>query len=141
MGRAQQDELIQEVLERHGVMLGRDDPILVLHTINQRLATEFRESLDTRFKELGGEMEQLYLRWDVESREKAERILAAAVANARNHLLEAAADLTVDAKRNLDEATRESVDRLIAAARRLEWMALGIAVVGVIAATAFFMRM
>lgn len=31
------DDLIGEVARKHGVAIGRDDPILVLQTINERL--------------------------------------------------------------------------------------------------------
>lgn len=34
------DDLIAEIAEKHGVAVGRDDPILILHTLNERLAAE-----------------------------------------------------------------------------------------------------
>ena len=31
------DSLIQEISTKHGVVIGRDDPILILHSVNMRL--------------------------------------------------------------------------------------------------------
>ncbi|TWI62539.1 transcriptional activator TraM [Pseudoduganella lurida] len=74
------EELIREIAAKHGIAVARDDPILVLQTINNRLlqdsAAAHQEQLD-RFKE---EMEGVSLRWQNDAKEKAERIVNAALA-------------------------------------------------------------
>ena len=88
------EELIQEVLVKHGVALGDQDPILVLHTINRKLADDLSSSLEEALTDLKQELEQLYFRWEVESKSKAERILAAATAAAKDHLETRATELS-----------------------------------------------
>ena len=71
----QMEELIREIAAKHGIAVSRDDPILILQTINSRLLQESakaqQEQLD-RYKE---ELEALSLRWSTDAKNKAERIL------------------------------------------------------------------
>ena len=57
------EELIREIAVKHGIAVGRDDPILILQTINTRLMQDSQaaqqEILD-RFKE---ELEAIAHRW------------------------------------------------------------------------------
>lgn len=73
------DELIKEIAVKHNIAVSRDDPIMVLHTINERLmrdsAKAQQDMLDT-FKE---ELESIAFRWGADAKEKAERILNAAL--------------------------------------------------------------
>jgi hypothetical protein len=75
----EQDELIREVAGKHGIVLGKDDPIMILRTLNARIlqdATERQQQALEAFKE---EMEGVALRWSTEAKGKAERILNAAL--------------------------------------------------------------
>ncbi|WP_275099893.1 conjugal transfer protein TraM [Sedimenticola hydrogenitrophicus] len=73
------EETIKEIAAKHGIAVGRDDPILVLQTINERLmqdsAAAQQEILD-RFKE---ELESIAHRWSDDAKNKAERMLNAAL--------------------------------------------------------------
>ncbi|MDX6018617.1 MAG: conjugal transfer protein TraM [Sedimenticola sp.] len=73
------EETIKEIAAKHGIAVGRDDPILVLQTINERLmqdsAAAQQEILD-RFKE---ELESIAHRWGDDAKSKAERMLNAAL--------------------------------------------------------------
>ena len=79
----QLEEIIREIATRHGVAVSRDDPILILQTINNRLllnsATAQREFLD-RFKE---DFEAQASRWAHDAAERAERLLNASVETAK----------------------------------------------------------
>lgn len=74
------EETIKEIAAKHGIAVGRDDPILVLQTINERLmqdsATAQQDILD-RFKE---ELESITHRWGDDAKNRAERMLNAALA-------------------------------------------------------------
>ena len=74
------EELIREIAVKHGIAVGRDDPILILQTINTRLMQDSQaaqqEILD-RFKE---ELEAIAHRWGDDAKGKAERTLNAALA-------------------------------------------------------------
>ncbi|MGV7209335.1 conjugal transfer protein TraM [Oxalobacteraceae bacterium A2-2] len=77
-------QLIREIASKHGIAVARDDPILVLQTINQRLlqdSVKAQEALLDHFKE---ELEGIATRWGNDAREKAERILNAALAASRD---------------------------------------------------------
>lgn len=72
-------ELIKEIAVKHGVAVGRDDPILILQTLNKRLMddnTKAQQHLLDRFKE---ELEDLARRWGEDSKTRAERILNASL--------------------------------------------------------------
>ena len=73
------DELIREIAAKHGIAVGRDDPILILQTLNKRLledGAKVQEDMLNRFKE---EIEALSSRWGEDARSKAERVLNAAL--------------------------------------------------------------
>ena len=74
------DELIGEVACKHGMAIGRDDPILVLQTINERLlqdSSAAQQALLDAYKE---ELEALASRWSTDAADRADRILQAALA-------------------------------------------------------------
>jgi len=80
------DLAISEIAARHGIAVGRNDPILMLLTINERLLDDSQkaqqEALD-RFKE---ELETIAHRWGDDAKTKAERILNAALTASRDSM-------------------------------------------------------
>ena len=81
------EETIKEIAVKHGIAVGRDDPILILHTINERLmrdsAAAQQEILD-RFKE---ELEAISHRWGDDAKSKAERTINAAIAASKETMM------------------------------------------------------
>lgn len=77
------EETIKDIAVKHGIAVGRDDPILILQTINERLmqdsAAAQQEILD-HFKE---ELEAIAHRWSDDAKNKAERTLNAALTASR----------------------------------------------------------
>lgn len=74
------DQSIQDIAVKHGVLLGKDDPILILQTMNNRLLEENRKAqqdLLTQFKE---EIENISSQWKDDAQIKAEKILNTALA-------------------------------------------------------------
>ena len=66
-------ETIQDIAIRHEVVLSKDDPILIFHTMNEKLFEENRkaqEDLLIRFKQ---EMEHISSQWKDDAKEKAEK--------------------------------------------------------------------
>ena len=83
------EEIIKEIAARHGIAVGRDDPILMLHTINAQLMrenTEIQQEILDHFK---SELEEIAQRWGDDARNKAERTLNAALTASRDAMLEA----------------------------------------------------
>lgn len=77
------DDLIGEVARKHGVAIGRDDPILVLQTINERLlqdSSAAQQALLDAYKE---ELEALASRWSTDAADRADRIVQAALAGSK----------------------------------------------------------
>lgn len=82
------EEIIKEIAARHGIAIGRDDPILMLHTINAQLMrenTEIQQEILDHFK---SELEEIAQRWGDDARNKAERTLNAALTVSRDAMLE-----------------------------------------------------
>lgn len=98
------EELIREIAANHGIAVGRDDPIMILHTINKRLLMDshnVQQELLRRFEE---NLEAATKRWGDESKARAERIVNAALDASRQTLDEAAA---IGAKSAVDAVRKE----------------------------------
>jgi vacuolar-type H+-ATPase subunit H len=77
------NETIQDIAVKHGVVLGKDDPVLILQTMNERLIEENRKAQQdmlTHFKE---EMEDISSQWKDAAKEKAEKVLNTALASSK----------------------------------------------------------
>lgn len=116
------EELIREIAAKHGIAVARDDPILVLQTINNRLlrdgARAQQEQLD-RHKE---ELEALTVRWHHDAKGMAERILNASLAASRNtmeQVMEQGARESAAAMRSECDAALAHLDGPVHAARRI----------------------
>ena len=75
----QVEELIKEIAAKHGIAVSRDDPILVLQTINNRLMADSSKAQQAQLDRYKEELEGLALRWGNDAKDKAERILNAAL--------------------------------------------------------------
>jgi hypothetical protein len=73
------EALIREIAQKHGIMVGRDDPILVLQTINHRLMQDSAKAQRAQLESFRQELEALAQRWSLDAREKSERILNASL--------------------------------------------------------------
>lgn len=73
------EDLIGEVARKHGIAIGRDDPILVLHTMNDRLVRESAAAQQFLLDAFKQELELLASRWSMEATDRADHILQAAL--------------------------------------------------------------
>jgi DNA anti-recombination protein RmuC len=73
------EALIREIAQKHGIVVGRDDPIFVLQTINHRLMQDSARAQQAQLERLKEELEALAQRWSQDAREKSERILNASL--------------------------------------------------------------
>lgn len=80
----QVEELIKEIAAKHGIAVSRDDPILVLQTINNRLMQDSSKAQQVQLDQYKEELEALALRWGTDAKEKAERILNASLAASKD---------------------------------------------------------
>lgn len=106
------DATIQEIAIRHGVVLSKDDPILILQTMNQRLLEESRQAqavILTQFKE---EMEYISSQWRDDAKEKAEKVLNAALSSSKEvmdkRLRQATSEFTNAIKKLISDSLTEA---------------------------------
>lgn len=131
------EELIREIAVKHGIAVGRDDPILILQTINTRLMQDSQaaqqEILD-RFKE---ELEAIAHRWGDDAKGKAERTLNAALAASKEAMAKGMQDggkAAAEAVRRELEAAAVQFAAPVREARRVAYMNIVAAGMAVFAA-------
>lgn len=95
------DKIVQEITVKHGVLLGKDDPILMLQTMNEQLIEENRKAQQDLLTQFREEMESISSQWKDDAKQKAEKILNAALASSKEAIT-----------RLLHESTRESVQAI-----------------------------
>lgn len=132
---------IQEIAIKHGVVLSKDDPILILQTMNERLIEESREAQAAMLVQFREEMEGISSQWRDDAKEKAEKIINAALAGSK----EAMAKLLLEST----NASVQSVERMISVSlaeardlskqtKKFGWLMLVSSVV-ILAASSLFM--
>ena len=82
------EETIKEIAVKHGIAVGRDDPIMVLHTINERLMHETEAAQRQILHEFKEEMESAAHEWEASAKKTAESILNAALAASKEAIAE-----------------------------------------------------
>lgn len=83
---SQIEEVIREIATKHGIVVSRDDPILVLQTINNRLLLDSAKAQKVMLAHHQEELEALALRWSNDATGKAERILVASLSASKEVL-------------------------------------------------------
>jgi Fe-S cluster assembly ATPase SufC len=116
------DALIAEIAARHGIAVSRDDPIMVLQTINSLLLHETARSQQDQLDQFKQEMEALTLRWEGDSKSKSERILNAALAAGKDAMWsvmqEGAGAASIAMRSEIDDGVGQ-LQALIRNARRI----------------------
>ncbi len=82
------EETIKEIALKHGVAVGRDDPIMILHTINERLMKETAAAQRQILHEFKEELEAAAHEWEVTTKKTAERILDVALTTSKEAIAE-----------------------------------------------------
>lgn len=100
------EELIKEIAVKHGVAVGRDDPILILQTINARLMQDSAKAQQDMLDQYKSELEMITQRWNDDAKEKAERILNASLAASKDSM----AKLMQEGAKEITTAVREEID-------------------------------
>jgi len=77
------EQLIREIASKHGIAVARDDPILVLQTINHRLLQDSVDAQQAMLDQYKQELEGVANRWGMDAQQKAERVLNSALGASR----------------------------------------------------------
>ncbi len=101
------EELIREIATKHGIALGRDDPILILQTINMKLMQDSASAQQDILDAFKSELESIANRWGDDARGKAEKTLNAALTASKDAMMRS----TQDSAKATAEAVRQEVER------------------------------
>ena len=104
------EDLIKEIAVRHGVAVGRDDPIMILHTLNDLLMKESTEAQQQILDSFKSELEEIAHRWGDDAKNKAERTLSAALTASK----EAMGEAVKESATATATATRKEIEGVIA---------------------------
>ena len=77
------DELVKEIMTQHHIALGRDDPVLILHTVNTRLLNDSQKALNQQIEQAQQQWQDMTNRWGQATQDRAERILNAALTSSK----------------------------------------------------------
>jgi hypothetical protein len=133
----QLNALIREIAEKHHIAVGRNDPILVLHTINERLMKNSAASQEEILGQFRQELESVAQQWGFDAKEKAERILSAALTasqEAMRKLLLDGAKATTEILRKEIQESLTTFETPIRETKRVAWMNMGASVLTLLAA-------
>jgi hypothetical protein len=83
------EETIKEIAVKHGIAIGRDDPILILHTLNERLLKETADAQRQIMHEFREELESAAHEWETTAKNIAEKIFNAALTTSNEALKKA----------------------------------------------------
>ena len=119
------EELIKEIATKHGIAVGRDDPILILQTINNRLMQDSQKAQQEMLDLFKSEFESLSLKWSVDAKDKAERILNASLNASKEsmeQLMQAGATEIVATIKSEVDTSLSRISRPIRNAKRIGLM-------------------
>jgi hypothetical protein len=131
------EELIREIAAKHGIAVGRDDPILILQTINMKLMQDSASAQQEILDAFKSELESIAHRWGDDAKGKAERTLNAALAASKDAMtrgMQEGAKAAAEAVRREVEAVTAQLVAPIREARRVAMMSMVAAGMAVVAA-------
>jgi hypothetical protein len=122
------EDLIRDIAAINGIAVGRDDPIMILHTINERLLRDTQQAQTAALDSFKSELELISHRWGQDAKDKAERILNAALQASKEGMAtsinEGTRQAVESAKKELAKASAPVV-KAAHAVQKAAWIALG----------------
>jgi len=106
------EELIKEIAFKHGIAVGRDDPILILQTINKRLMEDSAKAQQEMLDHYKEEIEALAKRWGDDAKTKAERVLNAALVASRETMAKTAMEVAATVKQTVEQEIEAGLKKL-----------------------------
>lgn len=133
------DEIVKEIALKHGVTISRDDPIMILHTLNELLLKENSVAQKALLDTFKSEIEGISLKWSQDVKNKAERTLNAALIASKESIAAAAEEnakaIALTAKREIEASLTLQLQSAISRARRLSLITLAAAAMTIFAAS------
>ena len=100
------DALIERVASEHGIVLSQDDPVLMMHTLNEVLLEQNKEAHAELLSNYQAILEENFNRWCEYSTKKSNAIISSSMGNAQltqDQFLESCIQL-------IDERIKNSMD-------------------------------
>lgn len=111
------ERLRQEIFRVHGISVGKDDPIMCLHTLNKQLLAQLAKAQEEMLEQFKSDLEGVAYQWGNDAKEKAERILNASLSaskEAMSNLMKASAH---EATKAMQAEFEKSLQRAVAPAQ------------------------
>ena len=105
------EALIREIAVTHGIAVSRNDPIMILQTINMRLLDDSAKAQEAMLDAYKQELEGLNQQWGNNAKAMADRVLTASLLASK----EAMATLMQEGARELTKGVKAEVEAGIAA--------------------------
>jgi len=77
------DEVVKEIAATHGIALSKEDPIMIMHTLNKRLIEDSKSTQQDLLDNFRSQMEVLYDQWTIEAKHHSDRILNASIVSSK----------------------------------------------------------
>ena len=106
------EELIQEIALKHGITVSRDDPILILQTINKRLMEDSAKAQQEMLDHYKEEIEVLAKRWGDDVKAKAEKVMNVALAASRETMTKTAQEAGITVKQVIQQEVDTSLKKI-----------------------------
>jgi len=132
------EEIIKEIAAKHGIAVGRDDPILILQTINEKLMQDSAAAQQVILNTFKEELEDIAHRWGDDAKNKAERTLNAALLVSREEMMkimQEGAKAAAETVRREVEAGLSKITTPIRESKRVAFMNMAAAIMTVFAAS------
>lgn len=107
------EDLIKEIAVNHGIAVGRDDPIMILQTINKRLMENNMKAQQEMLDQFKEELEEMSQRWSTDTKAKAERILNAALDASKESMDKQMQQGAVEIVAQLNSGLKSSIIRTV----------------------------
>lgn len=114
------EETIKEIAAKNGIAVSRDDPILILHTINDRLLDANAAAQRELLREFRSNLEEMANQWGGDVERKAERIVNAALTASNNAMSERMEEGGNVAAERVRDETAVIAQKLHKATKRLQ---------------------
>lgn len=118
------EDLIREIAAKHGIAVGRDDPILILQTINMKLMQDSASAQQEILNAFKSELESIAHRWGDDAKGKAERTLNAALAAGKSAMLKGMQDGAKAAAEAVQREIEAVTAQIVALIHEARWVAI-----------------
>ena len=77
------DDAIQEIASIHGIALTKNDPVMVLLTLNERLINDSKDAQNKLLDNFRSQMEVIADKWSTEAKNHSDRILNSSIVSSK----------------------------------------------------------